>query len=53
MGEGKDGLWVMMLWEKVLMDLDFDGSIIYYFKNYFSLFYGLYLINFLDYIRKF
>ncbi|VBB83908.1 Putative Tuberous sclerosis 1 protein [Podospora comata] len=52
MGEGKDGPWATMPWEKVLMDPDFDGSTIQHLKNYFSLLYGLYPINFLDYIRK-
>ncbi|KAK4199636.1 putative tuberous sclerosis 1 protein [Triangularia verruculosa] len=52
MGEGKDGPWATMPWEKVLMDPDYDGSSIHYLQNYFNLLYGLYPINFLDYIRK-
>ncbi|KAK0735712.1 Hamartin protein-domain-containing protein [Apiosordaria backusii] len=52
MGQGKDGPWATMPWDKVLMDPDFDGSRIPHLQTYFTLLYGLYPINFLDYIRK-
>ncbi|KAK0636945.1 Hamartin protein-domain-containing protein [Bombardia bombarda] len=39
-------------WEKSLLDPDYDGSSISYLSNYFTILYGLYPINFVDYIRK-
>ncbi|KAK4165868.1 tuberous sclerosis 1 protein [Cladorrhinum sp. PSN259] len=39
-------------WDKVLLDPDNDGATIPYLTNYFTMLYGLYPINFLDYIRK-
>ncbi|KAK4227834.1 tuberous sclerosis 1 protein [Podospora fimiseda] len=39
-------------WDKVLLDPDNDGATIPYLANYFTMLYGLYPINFLDYIRK-
>jgi len=46
--EGKTEL----TWEKCLLDPDHDGSSIPYLSTYFTILYGLYPINFLDYIRK-
>lgn len=39
-------------WDKVPLDPDNDESSIPYLMNYFTMLYGLYPINFLDYIRK-
>ncbi|KAK3943888.1 tuberous sclerosis 1 protein [Diplogelasinospora grovesii] len=39
-------------WEKALADPDYDGHSIPYLRNYFTVLYGLYPINFMDYIRK-
>ncbi|KAL2130373.1 hypothetical protein VTI74DRAFT_6555 [Chaetomium olivicolor] len=39
-------------WDKSLLDPDYDGHSISYLPEYFTLLYGLYPINFLDYIRK-
>ncbi|KAK4193726.1 putative tuberous sclerosis 1 protein [Podospora australis] len=53
MGEGKEGLGGSSgPWEKILLDPDMDGNTILYLTNYFTILYGLYPINFLDYIRK-
>ncbi|KAK0715762.1 Hamartin protein-domain-containing protein [Lasiosphaeris hirsuta] len=41
-----------MAWEKCLLDPDHDGSSIHYLSTYFTILYGLYPINFVDYIRK-
>ncbi|KAB5532750.1 Hamartin protein-domain-containing protein [Coniochaeta sp. 2T2.1] len=39
-------------WDKIPFDHDLDGNTIHHFKTYFSILYGLYPLNFLDYIRK-
>lgn len=39
-------------WEKCLLDPDLDGNTIAHLGRYFSILYGLYPINFMDYIRK-
>ncbi|KAK3379938.1 Hamartin protein-domain-containing protein [Lasiosphaeria ovina] len=39
-------------WEKCLLDPDYDGRSIFYLSGYFTILYGLYPINFVDYIRK-
>lgn len=39
-------------WEKALLDPDYDGRSIHYLPGYFTILYGLYPINFVDYIRK-
>ncbi|KAK1831355.1 tuberous sclerosis 1 protein [Podospora conica] len=39
-------------WEKSLLDPDYDGRSIHYLPGYFTILYGLYPINFVDYIRK-
>ncbi|AEO66846.1 b6a64ac2-53b1-4850-aa3a-168ef489c3f4 [Thermothielavioides terrestris] len=39
-------------WETSLLDPDYDGHSISYLPEYFTVLYGLYPINFLDYIRK-
>ncbi|KAL2148176.1 hypothetical protein VTH82DRAFT_7468 [Thermothelomyces myriococcoides] len=39
-------------WDTSLLDPDYDGHSISYLPEYFTLLYGLYPINFLDYIRK-
>jgi hypothetical protein len=39
-------------WDTSLLDPDYDGHSLSYLPEYFALLYGLYPINFLDYIRK-
>ncbi|KAL2141898.1 hypothetical protein VTI28DRAFT_1831 [Corynascus sepedonium] len=39
-------------WDTSLLDPDHDGHSLSYLPEYFTLLYGLYPINFLDYIRK-
>lgn len=39
-------------WEKSLFNPDYDGSSIPHLVHYFNILYGLYPINFMDYIRK-
>ncbi|OIW32106.1 hypothetical protein CONLIGDRAFT_652923 [Coniochaeta ligniaria NRRL 30616] len=39
-------------WDKCLFDNDLDGNSIHHLSAYFTILYGLYPINFLDYIRK-
>lgn len=39
-------------WDKSLLDPDNDGHSLSYLPEYFTVLYGLYPINFLDYIRK-
>jgi len=39
-------------WDKVLLDPDYDGHSVPYLPEYFTILYGLYPINFVDYIRK-
>ncbi|KAK1759435.1 tuberous sclerosis 1 protein [Echria macrotheca] len=39
-------------WEKCLLDPDHDGSSIHFLPIYFTMLYGLYPLNFVDYIRK-
>ncbi|KAL2023428.1 hypothetical protein VTK56DRAFT_2785 [Thermocarpiscus australiensis] len=39
-------------WDKSLLDPDYDGHSLSYLSEYFTILYGLYPINFLDYIRK-
>ncbi|KAK4134273.1 hypothetical protein BT67DRAFT_313965 [Trichocladium antarcticum] len=39
-------------WDKVLLDPDYDGHSLSHLPEYFTVLYGLYPINFLDYIRK-
>ncbi|KAK3318499.1 Hamartin protein-domain-containing protein [Apodospora peruviana] len=39
-------------WEKCLLDPDRDGSSLPYLTQYFTMLYGLYPLNFMDYIRK-
>ncbi|KAK0627111.1 Hamartin protein-domain-containing protein [Immersiella caudata] len=39
-------------WEKTLLDPDYDGHSVHYLPGYFTILYGLYPINFVDYIRK-
>ncbi|KAK4450092.1 tuberous sclerosis 1 protein [Podospora aff. communis PSN243] len=39
-------------WEKTLLDPDHDGHSVHYLPGYFTILYGLYPINFVDYIRK-
>jgi hypothetical protein len=39
-------------WDKALLDPDNDGHSLSYLSEYFTVLYGLYPINFLDYIRK-
>lgn len=39
-------------WDKSLLDPDYDGHSLSYLPEYFTILYGLYPINFLDYIRK-
>ncbi|KAK0643598.1 Hamartin protein-domain-containing protein [Cercophora newfieldiana] len=39
-------------WEKTLLDPDHDAHSIHYLPGYFTILYGLYPINFVDYIRK-
>ncbi len=39
-------------WDKALLDPDNDGHSMSYLSEYFTILYGLYPINFLDYIRK-
>lgn len=39
-------------WDKCLFDYDLDGNSIHQLSAYFTILYGLYPINFLDYIRK-
>lgn len=43
---------VGVVWEKSLFDHDLDGNSIPYLSQYFTILYGLYPINFVDYIRK-
>ncbi|KAK4126152.1 hypothetical protein N657DRAFT_642933 [Parathielavia appendiculata] len=47
-GEGGGGI----PWDKSLLDPDYDGHSLSYLPEYFTILYGLYPINFLDYIRK-
>ncbi|KAL0472314.1 Hamartin domain-containing protein [Neurospora intermedia] len=49
---GPEGGSSEVTWERVLLDPDHDGSSIPYLSGYFTVLYGLYPINFLDYIRK-
>lgn len=49
---GPEGGSNEVTWERVLLDPDHDGSSIPYLSGYFTVLYGLYPINFLDYIRK-
>ncbi|KAK1782508.1 Hamartin protein-domain-containing protein [Copromyces sp. CBS 386.78] len=49
---GPEGGFNEITWERVLLDPDHDGSSIPYLSGYFTVLYGLYPINFLDYIRK-
>lgn len=39
-------------WDKCPFDNDLDGNTIHHLSAYFTILYGLYPINFLDYIRK-
>lgn len=39
-------------WDKCVFDDDLDGDSIHHLSAYFTILYGLYPINFLDYIRK-
>jgi hypothetical protein len=39
-------------WDTSLLDPDYDGHSLSYLPEYFTLLYGLYPINFLDYVRK-
>lgn len=39
-------------WDKSLLDPDYDGHSLSYLPEYFAVLYGLYPINFVDYIRK-
>ncbi|KAH8205528.1 hypothetical protein TruAng_000234 [Truncatella angustata] len=39
-------------WEKAFFSQEFDGTSIPQLSNYFTILYGLYPINFMDYIRK-
>lgn len=39
-------------WDKCPFDNDLDGNSIHHLSAYFTILYGLYPINFLDYIRK-
>ena len=39
-------------WDKCFFDNDLDGNSIHHLSAYFTILYGLYPINFLDYIRK-
>lgn len=39
-------------WEKCLFDNDLDGDSIHHLSTYFTILYGLYPLNFVDYIRK-
>ncbi|KAK3294803.1 Hamartin protein-domain-containing protein [Chaetomium fimeti] len=41
-----------MPWDTSLLDPDYDGHSLSYLPEYFTLLYGLYPINFLDYVRK-
>ncbi|KAK4103621.1 hypothetical protein N658DRAFT_514440 [Parathielavia hyrcaniae] len=47
-GEGGGGI----PWDKSLLDPDYDGHSLSYLPEYFAILYGLYPLNFLDYIRK-
>ncbi|KAK3323479.1 Hamartin protein-domain-containing protein [Cercophora scortea] len=47
-----EGSKTSISWEKCLLDPDHDGSSIPYLSGYFTILYGLYPINFVDYIRK-
>ncbi|KAK4150926.1 Hamartin protein-domain-containing protein [Chaetomidium leptoderma] len=47
-GEGGGGI----PWDKSLLDPDYDGHSLSYLPEYFTVLYGLYPINFLEYIRK-
>ncbi|KAK5660247.1 hypothetical protein OQA88_12785 [Cercophora sp. LCS_1] len=46
--ENEDGT----TWDKCLLDPDHDGRTIHYLPVYFTMLYGLYPLNFVDYIRK-
>lgn len=39
-------------WDKCLFDNDLDGDSIHHLSTYFTILYGLYPLNFVDYIRK-
>lgn len=43
---------VAKAWEKCSLRPDLDGNIIFYLPTYFTILYGLYPLNFMDYIRK-
>lgn len=43
---------VAKAWEKCSLQPDHDGNIIFYLPTYFTILYGLYPLNFMDYIRK-
>lgn len=52
MGEENEGIGTGIPWDKSLLDPDYDGHSLSYLPEYFTILYGLYPINFLDYIRK-
>lgn len=52
MGAENGGVGAGAPWDKSLLDPDYDGHSLSYLPEYFTVLYGLYPINFLDYIRK-
>ncbi|GAB1318958.1 Hamartin protein-domain-containing protein [Madurella fahalii] len=52
MGAENGGPGAGIPWDKSLLDPDYDGHSLSYLPEYFTILYGLYPINFLDYIRK-
>ncbi|KAL2258685.1 hypothetical protein VTK26DRAFT_7936 [Humicola hyalothermophila] len=52
MGADHDEAGIGISWDKALLDPDYDGRSLSYLPQYFTILYGLYPINFLDYIRK-
>lgn len=52
MGAENEEVGAGVPWDKVLLDPDYDGHRVSHVAEYFTILYGLYPINFLDYIRK-
>ncbi|KAK4238850.1 Hamartin protein-domain-containing protein [Achaetomium macrosporum] len=52
MGVDNGELGAGIHWDKSLLDPDHDGHSLSYLPHYFTMLYGLYPINFVEYIRK-
>ncbi|KAG6200019.1 hypothetical protein E4U10_003487 [Claviceps purpurea] len=51
-GDGGTGDEAMSRWEVATFDAEVDDQVIAHLPHYFTILYGLYPINFMDYIRK-